>query len=102
MRFNPPPPPPPSPFSGHCLGNYNPINTNFHQKVTFVETLVKYGKVMQNLPKIRALLEVKIGHFVSPLFLKKMWAPYIIKIRILTAAYNIKVCVSYIYQRHYY
>jgi hypothetical protein len=45
--------------------------------VTFVETLVKYGKVMQNLPKIRALLEVKIGHFVSPLFLKKMWAPYI-------------------------
>ena len=45
--------------------------------MTFVETLVKYGKVMQNLPKIRAILEVKIGHFVSPLFLKKMWAPHI-------------------------
>ncbi len=28
-------------------------------KVTFVETLVKYSKVMQNLPKIRAILEVK-------------------------------------------
>ena len=80
MRFNPIPPPPFTPSLVICPGNYNPINTNFHQKVTFVETLVKYGKVMQNLPKIRALLEVKIGHFVSPLFLKKMWAPYIKKV----------------------
>ena len=52
---------------------------------------------MQNLPKIRALLEVKIGHFVSPLFLKKMWAPYIIKICTLNYAYIIKyVCRIYI------
>ena len=40
-------------------GNYNPINTNFHQKMTFVETLVKYGKVMQNLPKIRSYTRSK-------------------------------------------
>ncbi len=54
--------------------------------MTFVETLVKYGKVMQNLPKIRAILEVKIGHFVSPPpppTLKEMWAPYILKMHIL-------------------
>ena len=51
------PPPPPSPSTllwSLKPGNYNPINTNFHQKVTFVETLVKYGKVMQNLPKNRS------------------------------------------------
>ena len=46
---------PPSPLLWSLKpGNYNPINTNFHQKVTFVETLVKYGKVMQNLPKNRS------------------------------------------------
>ena len=46
---------PPSPLLWSLKpGNYNPINTNFHQKVTFVETLVKYGKVMQNLLKNRS------------------------------------------------
>ena len=40
------PPPPFTPSLVIYPGNYNPINTNFDQKVTFVETLVKYGKVM--------------------------------------------------------
>ncbi|MFN9944936.1 MAG: hypothetical protein ACK56I_36260, partial [bacterium] len=75
---------------------------NFHQKVTFVETLVKHGKVMQNLLKNRSLTRSKNRPFcfTLPPPLEGDVGLYILKMHTLTAAANIKVCVSYIEWRH--